>query len=396
VTTNRKLYILSKITLIATKMLNSQAKKDPEKRPPEPDKAEKPKLVVHVSLPKNQDSETRESDNRRIDPATGRPEYLSLLSDRYTAEEVSRLSDEELDQLMSQQDEYIVVRSVSNKVRNSALYEAASEKIPPSLKSRFKAFAYALTSLFEYKRFDMFATVAIETTSICNRACGYCPNSNKDLKSQRPQRDMDQKTFNKIVDQLKEINYQGVVSLQHYGEPLLDRNLDKRIRQLKDNLPDASIRFFSNGDKLTPERLEALVEAGVDNIGVTNHNESGFYSRALAELEGHLAENPEMERYVTIRHGLESYSNRGGDVNVPEEKLRKMDCCIPESYCLNIDVEGNVILCADDYVGKHRFGNIRESNILQIWDQPEYKTLREELRSGTFRYDTCKKCAGQE
>jgi len=52
--------------------------------------------------------------------------------------------------------------------------------------------------------------------------------------------------YENIIDDLARIGYKGKLALQHYGEPLLDSNLEGRISFADKRLPEAQIVIYSN------------------------------------------------------------------------------------------------------------------------------------------------------
>lgn len=287
-----------------------------------------------------------------------------------------------------------ILTEMINRVRASTTYRQALELIPPSIKPTVREMQYELTTLLQYGRRDMFTGVAIETTSICNRRCTYCPNSDDRLRSKRPQKHMDMHLYDKIIGDLAGMDFQGRVALQHYGEPLEDPYLDQRVRTTKEKLPSALITMYSNGDKLTPDRLEKLVEAGIGQILVTNHNANGRVSPTLEKLQTYLANNPEMRKYCQVRDGIKTLSNRGGLVQIPEEKSRALRYCISDSHNFVIDVEGNVVMCANDYLGKTKLGDVNDTGIMEIWDCEKYQAIRSGNKKGRFTEEACNGCTG--
>lgn len=70
--------------------------------------------------------------------------------------------------------------------------------------------------------------VHVETISICNARCIMCGYS----VMRRPKGIMSNKLFDTVISQLLE-NRVKKVTLQFYGEPLLDKNIFSRIEALK-------------------------------------------------------------------------------------------------------------------------------------------------------------------
>lgn len=268
------------------------------------------------------------------------------------------------------------------------------ELLPTNMRSKARDIGYNVFSFYYHGRKDMFSEIAIETTSICNRACSFCPNGKEELKSKRPKKHMSMEVYKKIIDQLAQRKYRGSVSLQHYGEPLLDTSLEGRIAYARERLPNAHIELNSNGDYLTPEKLQGLIKAGINQVHVTDYEE-GEATPTLQSLFGYLDSHPEHREYVTFRKGLKSLQNRGGLIEIAEKDQRKASTCINETRSINVDVDGNVVLCSNDYLGQVKLGHVEQSSVYEIWDHPDYKTRRKNLRKGIFVDDICKKCTYQ-
>ena len=105
-------------------------------------------------------------------------------------------------------------------------------------------------------------SIEIETHSYCNRQCWFCPNSIVDRHSEN--KELDEKLFLKIINELSEIKYSNNIHFHRFNEPLSAKELIlKRIRQTKEILPNAKIGIFTNGDYLTTEYLDDLSEVGI-------------------------------------------------------------------------------------------------------------------------------------
>src|SRR6185369_4543838 len=96
------------------------------------------------------------------------------------------------------------------------------------------------------------ANVFIETTSICNLRCPYCPNSTVG----RDQEFMEEATFYRIIDSLKEYdgNYTGLIAPHFYGEPLIDNRLETFVSYIRKVHPHSNIIIYTNGELLSIAR----------------------------------------------------------------------------------------------------------------------------------------------
>ncbi|MBN2421473.1 SPASM domain-containing protein, partial [Candidatus Woesearchaeota archaeon] len=85
--------------------------------------------------------------------------------------------------------------------------------------------------------------------------------------------------------------------------------------------------------------------------------------------------------------------NRAGLVKVKNQSVLKK-CFMAND--VNIDYEGNVVLCCNDYFSSIKFGNVKKEKLIDIWNKPNYRKIREDLEKGIFNLDICKKCVGIE
>jgi radical SAM protein with 4Fe4S-binding SPASM domain len=101
----------------------------------------------------------------------------------------------------------------------------------------------------------------LETTNRCNLLCTTCPRTYADLE---PEADMSWELFTRIVDQLPNI---ARVVLHGVGEPMLVKDLPRRVRYLKDR--GAYVLFNTNGTALTLRKGRELAEAGLDELRIS-------------------------------------------------------------------------------------------------------------------------------
>lgn len=140
-------------------------------------------------------------------------------------------------------------------------------------KTLYKEFFYGTDDKDTAKRlFAKFVGIInLETNSYCNRKCHYCPMSlvNRGVNTQ-----MNERVFDKILQDLAQINFASSISLNLYNEPLSDKNLLSKIKTIKAKLPKAFLRFNSNGDFLTPSLLKELENAGLNYLNITLHTKA--------------------------------------------------------------------------------------------------------------------------
>jgi len=241
---------------------------------------------------------------------------------------------------------------------------------------------YSIRNLVLHGDRHLFRNVAIEISTTCNRKCIYCPNSKYNL----PPKKMPIKLYHLIINQLKVIKFSGSLYFHFYNEPLLDSRLASLVKIAKKALPNCFIRIFTNGDFLNQTNISKLIHSGVFEFVVTQHQPSSTeWQKNLKTLTKKF---PKTISLQSLTHT--PLSNRGGLIQVTNKENRKN--CIDPLQTLQIDIDGNIILCCNDYFRSQKFGNLKEKSIIDIWNDVNYKTIRYELRKGVTNLPICKKC----
>ncbi len=231
----------------------------------------------------------------------------------------------------------------------------------------------------------LFRSVEFETSSLCNRKCSYCPVTDY----RRPPAYMETPVFYKMIADLKKINYSGALSFCFFSEPLLDKRLDQFVARVRAELPRCEIEIYSNGDLLTPGRFQALLNAGMDVIRVSQHDPDppAEYVDNMNKIRGsaqaeHLA--------YSVKNENQPLFNRGGLVSV--KNLAKRNFCDMDR--MYIDYKGDATFCCMDYFTRHTFGNVALEDIVEIWNKPAYKAVRDKAKCGNWPLEICKVCSG--
>ena len=66
--------------------------------------------------------------------------------------------------------------------------------------------------------------IELSLIDVCNRSCSFCPKSDPAVAPDTYQK-MTLKLINKLVSDLKKINFEGAFCLCGYGEPMLHKEL---------------------------------------------------------------------------------------------------------------------------------------------------------------------------
>lgn len=230
--------------------------------------------------------------------------------------------------------------------------------------------------LTEAEARDLFARsvryVEIETFTYCNRKCWFCPNASIPKRQDRAgSRYMDESLYRRIMDDLASVDYRGQIQFGRYNEPLADRVILRRIVQARNRLPRAYIYSHTNGDFLTPDYLNDLRAAGLNELKIQTYlgnderwDEQAILTRQRQQLRKlglgvrkvvtsapglrHLIETDYPGMLVTLdaRNFEEIGTDRGGLVQIQRDKPRTAPCLIPFSQ-MYIDYDGSVMPCCN-------------------------------------------------
>lgn len=260
--------------------------------------------------------------------------------------------------------------------------------------------------------------IQIETSIFCNASCPFCPTDNVT----RTPKYMDEKIFKKIVD---ETQGQGIVYRPFLqNEPLTDKRLPDFIRYIKED-PTARVEINSNGELLTEEMGERLIESGIDLIRFSvDGMDQETYDIArpgvdYQKLEKRLIRFSEMNRQAgspikLIIRMIDMDINRDQQERFRSFWSEYMDQVeIVPLYtwpwdgqiepvlkpCLKIVEElffntaGDAVLCCWDHKFIAPLGNAAERTVQDIWLGEPNRTYRQLLAAGRRdKIHLCSKC----
>ena len=238
----------------------------------------------------------------------------------------------------------------------------------------------------------MFSHVEIETYNRCNGGCNFCPVSTQN--ETRAERFMDDKLFYKIIDELSDLDYSGRLALFSNNEPFLDDRIIEFHKYARKNVPHARMHIFTNGSKLTIEKLEAVSEY-LDEIIIDNYTVNGDLTTANKKIYKYCVDHPEMKSKLTIvkRNPNEILTTRGGNApNRKEMRVYKGVPCLYPFQQMIIRPDGIVSLCCNDPLGKCTMGDVNCESLVEIWRGSEFSRVRDALRIGREEYPHCKYC----
>src|SRR3989338_1790932 len=270
--------------------------------------------------------------------------------------------------------------------------------------------------------------VRYEVTDHCNAECIMCP---RDLHKQgRAHGVMNLELYKKSLDEVAALGARKIV-LTGFGEPLVDKTLEDKIRCAK--IKNLNTYIITNASLLTPQRAHSLIKSGLDEMRVSfygMHRQS--YNNVMKKLDFDVT-MANLLRFLEMRRELggkkprveiswlimpeteadtglfkefweprvdaieiwkphnfgagRSYRQRHADPSL------KRGCCRPENGPLQIQWNGEVIPCCYDYNNQIILGNAFEEPVLDILNGGKYRLLRKAHRERTFgMFPYCNQC----
>jgi len=241
----------------------------------------------------------------------------------------------------------------------------------------------------------LFNALALEITSSCNRRCKFCPVSYSPRKHER----LPWHLIEKACEELVVLRFKGRLALCIYNEPLKDKDyLLEVLEYFKKKAPRITLMVATNGDYLTGARgINELFDAGLNQLML-----NGYTKKRFKMLSGWAAKVPKLGAYniygttprcarnlvvcdksdiSKLTRGLLRFQNRAGAVPgfLPPMKSPLKKMCVKPFRMLNINWEGQGVLCCNDYYGEVVLGNFFEKSLEQIWDSPILNMYRKAL-----------------
>lgn len=235
--------------------------------------------------------------------------------------------------------------------------------------------------------------VELSLIDVCNRKCIFCPKSNPKVAPDTHQR-MSRKIIDKIHDQLKEIEFNGTISLCGYGEPLLHKDIAYIVKKLSNV---STVEIITNGDVLSPKNLQELYISNVSKVLVSMYDGP----EQIEKFKEMTKKANVPEDMVILRdRWYDKYNdfgvkltNRAGTVSVGEqEKTGKYKNCFYPTYQFLIDWNGDVFLCPQDWQRRVSMGNMMQQTIFEIWTGKILTDFRKNLLKGNRCNNPCETC----
>ena len=237
--------------------------------------------------------------------------------------------------------------------------------------------------------------IELSLIDVCNRACSFCPKSDESIAPNTHQR-MTMTLIDKLVEDLKKINYEGAFCLCGYGEPMLHKEFYEIINKLG---VVGGVEIITNGDLVNKKTLIKLFDSKATKLIISLYDGP----EQVIKFKALIKELNIPEDFVILRdrwysdkidYGVK-LTNRVGTVSVgnqPDVKDYTKTKCFYTAYQMLIDWNGDVFLCPQDWQRRQTMGNIMQSDIFDIWKGPILSKYRRKLLGGDRNLNPCNQC----
>ena len=247
--------------------------------------------------------------------------------------------------------------------------------------------------LVHHKGVPIPSWIELSLIDVCNRKCSFCPKSDPTVAPDTYQK-MTMLLIDKLVKELKEINYQGSVVLCGYGEPMLHKDIYEIVRKLAEV---SFVEIVTNGDTLTKEKIKKLYKANTNKLLLSLYDGPEQVTKFKKMSDEAQVPND----FVILRHrwhdetedfGLK-LTNRAGTIKVGKQyDVKNFSLCYYPSYSLLIDWNGDIFLCPQDWQRRRAMGNMMLENIFDIWVGKIITKYRKNLLEGNRCNSPCSEC----
>jgi len=234
---------------------------------------------------------------------------------------------------------------------------------------------------------DIFHHIKIQTNYQCTRQCSFCYYG---MKVPHDNIVMDEKIYYKIIDQLKDLSYHGIVSLYECNEPLTDKRFPVFLSYARKQLPYAQLFITTNGDLLKPGDIEMLLDKGLDYMYLNSYDKSAY----ARNMDLFSALNKKLRKKITHidRTYQTSWTSRAGNIKQFHKKAISAPCDMVYTV-FYIKPDGKAYSCINDFFSVNEMADLNKQSLLEAWFSDSFKKFRKELNRGNRGCSPlCSKC----
>lgn len=250
--------------------------------------------------------------------------------------------------------------------------------------------------------------IRIETSTLCNFRCKFCPHSTKSFT--RKKQIMSNDLFNQIVRKTQsEVPFITEVTVSGFGEAFLDKEIIQKISFAK--FMGYNIHVLTNGSLLTENLIDKLLDY-VSDIRISLHTTVEKHYNSITKTSNKLNHVLNMIQYISNHPKKENsrlivtsdvIDDNANDVDkfikdvenivdlievwkphnwvawgdYRKGPVIKPSCGRPWNSPIQVQVDGTVNMCCFDFDGKLLIGDLKSQTFEEIFSSPEIENIRQ-------------------
>jgi MoaA/NifB/PqqE/SkfB family radical SAM enzyme len=242
----------------------------------------------------------------------------------------------------------------------------------------------------------LFDVILIETHNTCTRTCWFCKFGQ--VRQDAAKSQMDWQMIERIVGNLRALDFSGRISWFWINEPLMDGRIFEIIKLTRRECPRAFLSLVTNGDLLNDTIYRDLRQIGLDALGVS------IYDSQTAKHVAQLARNERLILMDMRKARPPRLENRGGNIQrhkrlfqSAQQELSTKSCERPFSM-MTVNSRGQAVLCCSDLYSDAVMGDLATHRLEEIWNNELFRHYRTHLaergRKGLRLCDGCSYSGG--
>lgn len=282
----------------------------------------------------------------------------------------------------------------------------------------------------------------IDPCGACNFRCNFCPCNKSDYNKEERHKLMTFEQFTKVIDDVAQFEEPvKVIYLYGFGEPLINKDLPRMARYLKDKNVCREIRLVTNGSLLNPEMNQKLVDSGIDLIRISVEaldseayeklcdfkmdydkfvdNISDLFKRSRGKLKiaakivnATLDTEEKVNRFFEIYKPITDFQFIEDIVDgwpefeemtsLKEAKVEANNWiwkrehytkCSFSLVMMMVHANGSVCPCPNDWKMSLSYGNAFDESVVDLWNSKKLQEFRlQHLEKGRAEIAFCKHC----
>ena len=238
----------------------------------------------------------------------------------------------------------------------------------------------------------VFSAVEIETINRCNGNCGFCPVNHQ--QDPRPFKKMETELFRKIIDELADMRFGGLVNLYSNNEPLLDARIYEFAEYAKSRLP-SQIFMSTNGTLLDVEKYKRIIKS-LDSMIIDNYCTDYKLKANIEEIAKYAELHPELwkKTSIQIRYENQIMTTRGGQAPNSRHRISSplnIGCLLPATQLI-IRPDGKLSLCCNDALGTVTIGDVNSGGLVKAWNSAAAREARRNVLRSRTHFKICGRC----